>query len=164
MKIESGIEKIINTSHGLAMRKQQMSKGDSPSFAANLSEHSRTQEGESKENVGSGSHEKLDFTNMTAAKLHKVVGQLIRRGQMDLDDTTSLVGMMFPSSPLAKVKYDGLPAEYIDTPVNFFEKIKEKIDGALSRNKQDTAASLKRAADALSNFQGYENLKIDKKI
>jgi hypothetical protein len=62
------------------------------------------------------------------------------------------------------VNYDGLPAEYSDVAVNFFEIINEKIEGALSRNEKDTAAGLKRASDILSKFQGYTSRKIDEMV
>lgn len=99
--------------------------------------------------------EKLDFTNMTPRTLHETVGWLTRTGQMDLDESSALVGMMNPSSPLSKVNYDGLPIDAGDTPVNFFEKIQNSIRGARARSEQSSVEGLQRAERALSRLQGY---------
>lgn len=105
--------------------------------------------------------EKLDFTHMTPSKLHETVGWLTRTGQMDLDESSALVGMMNPSSPLLKVNYDGLPLDYSETPVDFIEKVKNSIDAARLRNEQSSVEGLQRAALALSRFQGSAPPRVD---
>jgi hypothetical protein len=99
MQIENRTGAIINTSPSAALRKLRMNAEEFPSFAENLAKYSDIRGDGKEEKIGSS--EKLDFTKMTAHKLHESIGHLIRSGQVDLDESTSLVGMMSPSSPLA---------------------------------------------------------------
>lgn len=97
--------------------------------------------------------DKFDFTNMTPTALHDTVGSLIRSGKLDLDETTGLVGMMNPSSPLNKVSYDGLPAAVAHAPINVLDQLQDGIAAALARNETDTARSLQLARQALARYQ-----------
>lgn len=97
--------------------------------------------------------DKFDFTNMTPTALHDTVGSLIRSGKLDLDETTGLVGMMNPTSPLNKVNYDGLPASSSNAPINVLDRLQDGIAAALARNETDTARSLQLARQALARYQ-----------
>jgi hypothetical protein len=99
------------------------------------------------------SGDKFDFTSMTPTALHETVGSLIRSGKLDLDETTGLVGMMNPSSPLNRVNYDGLPAAASNAPVNVLDQLQDGIAAALARNEIDTARSLQLASQALARYQ-----------
>ena len=122
------------------------------SFAATLAE--KTQAASSNgASTPAAQFEKFDFTNMTPKALHETVNSLIRSGQMDLDESSSLLGFMAPSA-LSKVSYDGNAPASSNQSMNVFSKIQEGIEGALSRNEQKNVESLQRAADALLRFQG----------
>lgn len=121
------------------------------SFAAIMAEKLQAVGGNSTSGPAA-SVEKYDFTNMTPKALQETVNSLISKGQLDLDDTTSLLGMM-PGTALSKVNYDGTAPTGADTPMNVFSKIQSALEGALSRNETDSAAGLRRAAQALAKFQ-----------
>ena len=126
----------------------------SASFAAALA--GKTQEATGNTSSAPATQvEKYDFSNMTPQALHETVSALIQSGQMNLDETSSLLGMMpSPLSNFGLPNYDGkAPAASYQT-VNFFAKIQEGIEGALSRNEKQSAESLQRAANALLRFQG----------
>ena len=95
---------------------------------------------------------RYDFADMTPKDLLETMNGLIRDGQMDLDETTALVGMI--PSPLSRVDYDGTMPAAFDQPCDFFEKIEQGIAAATSRNDRQSVESLRRAADALARFQG----------
>lgn len=100
--------------------------------------------------------EQYDFTKITAKQLHEKVGGLIRNGQMDLDESSSLLGFM-GSSPLDKVNYDGSAPNTGTDPFNAFTRIQDAIAAVLSRNETKSAEGLQKAYDALTRFQGQES-------
>lgn len=102
---------------------------------------------------GADRGDQYDFTNVTAKQLHEKVGSLIQSGQMDLDDSSSLLGFM-GGSPLDKVNYDGTAPSAGTEPFNAFTRIQEAIAGVLSRNEKESAESLQNAYDALARLQG----------
>lgn len=102
-----------------------------------------------------GESDKFDFTHITANELHKTVGGLIRSGQMDLGESSSLLGFM-GASPLDKVSYDGSAPAQGDEPFNAFQRIQDAIEGVLSRNEVQSAEGLQTAYDALARFQRHE--------
>ncbi|MFF7108882.1 hypothetical protein [Pseudomonas sichuanensis] len=161
MKIESG---SAHSAIGLRDHKNTVEatkESGSNSFSNILAEQSQGSFESKGVSATLKEDEKLDFTNMTPSKLHETVGWLTQTGQMDLDESSALVGMMSSSSPLSRVNYDGLPFDYSDTPVDFFEKIQSSINGARSRNEQSSVEGLERAAIALSRFQGFTPPSVD---
>lgn len=155
MKVDSGFAHSVIGLRGQRSTVEATKESTSDSFSKILAEQSQRSSESKGESANLKEDDKLDFTNMTPSKLHETVGWLTRTGQMDLDESSALVGMMSSSSPLSKVNYDGLPFDYSDSPVNFFEKIQNSISGARSRNEQSSVEGLQRAATALSRFQGY---------
>ncbi|MBK1641617.1 hypothetical protein CKO12_06935 [Chromatium okenii] len=120
----------------------------SASFATTLNE--KLLEATSTRDVSSAPIEKYDFSNMTPIKFRETINVLISRGQMDLDETTPLIGMM--PFPLSKVNCDGtLPAGF-DQPVDFLAKIQYAIKETLSRNDRQGAEGLRIAGNALLRF------------
>lgn len=150
MKIDSGAAHLQATQALQKRLSGEPANGES-SFAAIMAEQVRPAV-DSKTSAPVAPTEKYDFTNMTPRVLKETVNGLIRSGKMDLDDTSSLLGMM-PATPLSKVNYDGTAPAGADTPVNFFTKLQSAIEATLSRNETVSAASLQRAANALARFQ-----------
>lgn len=149
MKIETGENGLF--AHRASIANPTAQAGNQASFAAVLAE--KTQE-VSANNASSSATQvkKYDFTNMTPQALTEAVNSLIQSGQMDLDESSSLLGFMAPTA-LSKVVYDGTAPASSHQPMNVFSKIQEGIDGALSRNEKSSAEGLQRAADALLRFQ-----------
>lgn len=101
---------------------------------------------------------RYDFSNMTPAQMREAVNRLIRSGDLSLDETGSLLGIMAP--PSARWKVDGTPlsaaeGERIDnTPVNAFARLRDGIAGARWRNDSAGEAALSKTLAALQRVQG----------
>lgn len=94
---------------------------------------------------------KTDFTGMTRQQLFDWMNDQIRSGAMSLDDSTSFVGMV--------LKIDAATGQPVDmasdsTLVNFVDRARQGIAGALSRGDQDGAARLQAALAAMQRYQG----------
>jgi hypothetical protein len=100
--------------------------------------------------VSAAKTETYDFSNITPKALRETVNGLIRSGQLNLDETSSLLGMMAPT----QIGTDGSFTTTSDSPVDVFAKIQAGIEGALSRNDIQIEEYLQRAADALLRYQG----------
>lgn len=155
MKVESGATTLFNSQRTQANAGK--SADQSSAFAAIMAEKLQAVAGNAASDKTSESDEskKYDFTHISRNELFETVNGLIRSGDLTLDDTGSLLGMM-GTSPLLKVDYDGLPIEGGDTPMNVFTRIQEGIEGALSRNETGSVEGLQRAAAALARFQKNE--------
>ncbi|MEQ9945600.1 hypothetical protein [Pectobacterium aroidearum] len=149
MKIETGENGLF--AHRASIANSTAQAGNQASFAAVLAE--KTQETSANNAATSAAQiQKYDFTNMTPQALTEAVNSLIQSGQMDLDESSPLLGLMAPTA-LSKVVYDGTAPASSLQPMNVFSKIQEGIDGALSRNERASAEGLQRAADVLLRFQ-----------
>ncbi|QHP54806.1 hypothetical protein EH203_13705 [Pectobacterium carotovorum subsp. carotovorum] len=151
MKIETGENGLF--AHRASIANSTARTGNQASFAAVLA--GKTQEvsaNNASTSTSATQIKKYDFTNMTPQALTEAVNSLIQSGQMDLDESSSLLGFMAPTA-LSKVVYDGTAPASSRQPMNVFSKIQEGIDGALSRNERSSAENLQRAADALLRFQ-----------
>lgn len=103
-------------------------------------------------NSSSSSGRNNDFTDITPDDLLETVNGLIRDGQMDLDETSSLVGLM-GNSALSNVDGATSSSTSSQMPFDVFATIQERIAGARSRNEAETVANLQEATDALLRFQ-----------
>ncbi len=141
-----------NVIHALINRAQSTKSSvradESASFATALAENTQ----EANRNTTVKPLEKYDFSNMTPIEFRDTINELISAGQLTLDNTSPLLGMM--PSPLSKVHFDGAMPASAYQAVNFFAKIQEGIDGALSRNEKKSAEGLHQAANALRRIQG----------
>lgn len=92
-----------------------------------------------------------DFTNMTRQQLFDWMNGQIRSGAMSLDESSSFLGMT--------VKIDARTLQPVDmatdtAPVNFMDRARQGIAGALSRGDRDEAARLSAALDTVQRYQG----------
>lgn len=141
MKIDTCLHKSL----------MNLANANTESVAGNLRSFSEALKGKVEE--GAGHRDPYDFTNVTAKQLHEKVGSLIQSGQMDLGDSSSLLGFM-GGSPLDMVNYDGTSPGLGAAPFNAFTRIQEAIAGVLSRNEKESAESLQKAYNALAQLQG----------
>ena len=90
-----------------------------------------------------------DFTSMTRQDLFDWMNGQIRSGNMSLDESTAFLGMTMKVSVAT-----GQPVDMATdtTRINFMEKARAGIEGALSRNDPDLA---KRLQLALTNMQKH---------
>ncbi len=94
---------------------------------------------------------KTDFKGMTRQQLADWMNDQIVSGEMSLDESTSFLGMT--------LKIDAQTMQPVDmasdsTLVNFMDKAKQGIAGALSRGDQDGAARLQAALATMQRYQG----------
>ena len=90
-----------------------------------------------------------DFTSMTRKDLFDWMNGQIRSGNMSLDESSAFLGMTMKVSVAT-----GQPVDMATdtTRINFMEKARAGIEGALSRNDPDLA---KRLQLALTNMQKH---------
>lgn len=102
-------------------------------------------------NAESSSVTKADFNDMTRQQLFDWMNGQIRSGAMSLDESTPFLGMT--------LKIDAQTMQPVDmasdtAPVDFMDKARQGIAGALWRGDQDGAARLRAALDAMQRYQG----------
>lgn len=152
MKVENAAANLFNSQRTQADAGRGANQGTA--FATIMAEKLRetaSQAAPGKPQTA-GEAKQYDFTHISRDELLETVNGLIRSGDLNLDDTSSLLGMM-GSSPMLKVHPDGLPLAGGDVPMNVFARLQEGIEGARSRHDTNSIASLQRAAEALARFQ-----------
>ncbi|GAB7218029.1 hypothetical protein [Dickeya oryzae] len=100
--------------------------------------------------------EAYDFTHITPTALHESVNRLIRSGQLDLDQTTPLVGMMASTELSTAGGLGGASLGYLNSeqPMNVFNRLQQNMAAALSLNDRQSADNLQSTIDALRRLQG----------
>ena len=97
------------------------------------------------------SAKQADFTSMTRQDLFDWMNGQIRSGNMSLDESSAFLGMT--------MKVDVATGQPVDmatdsTRINFVEKARAGIDGALSRNDPDLAKRLQLAVASMQKLLG----------
>jgi hypothetical protein len=92
-----------------------------------------------------------DFTSMTRKEMFDWMNDQIRSGKMSLDESSPFLGMTMRISVAT-----GQPIDMTTdtTRINFIEKARMGIDGALSRNDPDLAQRLQAAIEVMRRQQG----------
>jgi hypothetical protein len=87
-----------------------------------------------------------DFTSMTRQEMFDWMNSQIRSGKMSLDESSPFLGMTMKVSVAT-----GQPVDMATdtTRINFIEKARLGIEGALSRNDPDLAKRLQIAIEAM---------------
>ena len=86
--------------------------------------------------------EQTDFTSMTRQEMFNWMNGQIRSGKMSLDESSSFLGMTMKISAATGQPVD-MAADA--TRINFIEKARLGIEGALSRNDPELANRLQMA-------------------
>lgn len=94
---------------------------------------------------------KTDFTSMTRQEMFDWMNEQIRSGKMSIDESSAFLGMTLKISAVT-----GQPVDMAtdSTRINFVEKARTGIEGAMSRNEKDTARRLQMALDIMQRKQG----------
>lgn len=109
-------------------------------------------EGKSSEQSGVSTY---DFTHMTRGEMLETVNQLIKSGQMSLDETSSLVLLMGP-----KMTASGNFVDASNEPVDFIASLKNSLTYNQSIGNNSAIFYDTKALDALERLQGKSS-KID---
>ena len=95
------------------------------------------------------STKQTDFTSMTRQEMRDWVNTQIRSGEMSLDDSQPFMAMNM------KIPVGGeLAAESDGTRYDFTQKVRDGIQGALSRNDETTLKMLEFAMQIIQRYQG----------
>ncbi|VVE20012.1 hypothetical protein PCA20602_03091 [Pandoraea capi] len=145
MKIDSGI------THTLTGRQQTNTgngRTDIGSFQAVLAEKTQ-QPGDAT--GAQQSTRQIDFHDMTRQQMRDWVNGQIRSGQMSLDDSSPFMAMTM------KVPVDGspeIPADRDPERIDFADRARQGIAGALALNDPENAKRLQQALDIMTRLQG----------
>lgn len=93
-----------------------------------------------------------DFSAVTRQQLHGLVNDLIKHGQMSLDESSPLVGMMGP-----RISADGSGRVSWGEPegsMDVFAKLQAGIEWASSRGEYRNAERYLETVEALKRLQG----------
>jgi hypothetical protein len=94
-----------------------------------------------------------DFTSMTRQELQEWSNEQIRSGKMSLDDGMPFMAMLM-KIPVEGSAGAGLQATNDGERVDFMQKVKAGIEGALSRNDDVTRRMLESAMKIMQQYQG----------
>ncbi|MBU2568858.1 hypothetical protein [Methylotuvimicrobium sp. KM2] len=100
-----------------------------------------------------------DFTSMTRQEMRDWVNGQIRSGEMSLDDSRSFMAMTMkvPAGVGVGSELPAADGERID----FTQRVRAGIEGALSRNDQTTLKMLESARQIMSHSQQGQTIGID---
>ncbi|MFJ2992436.1 hypothetical protein [Pandoraea sp. NPDC087047] len=147
MKIDSG---ITHTLTGRAQTGAGNGRTEIGAFQAVLA--AKTQQ--ASETTGSNAQQttrQVDFNDMTRAQMRDWVNTQIRSAQMSLDDSAPFMAMTM------KIPVDGspeIPAENDPERINFAQRARQGIAGALALNDPMNARRLQSALDIMTRLQG----------
>ena len=118
------------------------------SFAATLT--GKTQETPNAA-TGAAGTKPADFSSMTRQEMFSWMNEQIRSGKMSFDERSPFLGMTMKISVST-----GQPVDMATdtTRIDFTEKARSGIEGALSRNDPDAAKRLQAALDTMLKNQG----------
>ena len=101
--------------------------------------------------TGAAGVSQADFSNMTRQEMFDWMNDQIRSGKMSFDESSPFLGMTMKISVAT-----GQPVDMATdtTRINFTEKARLGIAGAVSRNDPDAAKRLQAALDTMLKNQG----------
>jgi hypothetical protein len=145
MKIDSGASYLVVNR---AQNTNVAGRADgAASFAATLA--GKTQESQTA-TAGAAGVSQADFSNMTRQEMFDWMNDQIRSGKMSFDERSPFLGMTMKISVAT-----GQPVDMATdtTRINFPEKARLGIEGALSRNDPGAAKRLQAAIDIMLKNQ-----------
>lgn len=99
------------------------------------------------------STKQADFTDMTRQDMRDWVNTQIRSGEMSLDDSRPFMAMTM-KIPVGGGQGGELPAESDGTRYDFTQKVRDGIQGALSRNDETSLKMLESAMQIIQRHHG----------
>lgn len=139
MRIDAGVSQLHASQRSQAAATDRSDA--TPSFSAALaaSQANRTQQ--------------TDFTQMSRQEMRDWVNSEIRSGAMSLDDSRPFMAMTM-KIPVSGGQGGELSAGNDDTQYDFMQKVRDGIQGALSRNDATTLQMLESAMQIMQKYQG----------
>ncbi|MBP2462362.1 MULTISPECIES: hypothetical protein [unclassified Rhizobium] len=139
-----------STSRLYASQSAQTSAASDDTSASFLAALSTATAGESTSDAEDA--EQTDFTSMTRQEMQDWSNEQIRSGNMSLDEGLPFMAMTM------KIPVDGgtageLHASADGERVDFTEKVRVGIEGAISRNDEDALSMLEKAMETMQQYQ-----------
>lgn len=141
MKIDSSAAYLYSSQRMQPSNGPRLAAAESSSFSSALA--ARTSE--------SANVKQSDFTSMTRQEIFDWMNGQIRSGKMSLDESAPFLGMTMKISVATGQSVDMATDT---TRVNYFEKARLGIEGALSRNDPELAQRLQGAIEIMYRQQG----------
>lgn len=140
------INNVVNQQN-LSQNSQKLNSNlynDSVSFTSIM--QSQTEQAQQTDAIDAKDRDQTDFTNMTRQELFDWMNNQIRNGKMTLDESSPFLGMTMKISVET-----GRPINMATDPtrINFIERARLGVDGALSRNDQQLANRLQTVLDIM---------------
>ncbi len=98
-----------------------------------------------------------DFTSMSRKEMFDWMNNQIRSGKMSVDESSVFLGMTMKISVATGQPVD---MDTDTTRINFFEKVRLGIEGALSNNDPDLVNRLQAAIEVMCRQQAHLNLTV----
>ncbi|NSY18635.1 hypothetical protein [Neorhizobium sp. AL 9.2.2] len=96
--------------------------------------------------------EQTDFTSMTRQEMHEWSNEQIRSGNMSLDEGLPFMAMTM-KIPVGGGTAGELQASDDGERVDFTEKVRAGIEGAMSRHDEVTRGMLEKAMETMQQYQ-----------
>jgi hypothetical protein len=96
--------------------------------------------------------EQTDFTSMTRQEMQDWCNEQIRSGNMSLDDGLPFMAMTM-KIPVGGGTAGELQASDDGERLDFTEKVRAGLEGAMSRNDEDTLTMLEEAMETMQQYQ-----------
>lgn len=148
MKIDGGANYLF--AHRAQTTNSAARADGAASFAATLAEKTQGATGTTAA-AGAADVKQADFTNMTRQEMRDWMNNEIRSGRMTFDESSPFMLMTM------KMPVGGgfeIPAAGDHERINFTERARLGVEGALSRNDPDAAKRLQSAIDIMLKNQG----------
>ncbi|SEI10475.1 hypothetical protein SAMN05660691_03704 [Rheinheimera pacifica] len=94
-----------------------------------------------------------DFSSMTGQQLLAWANDKIKSGEMSLDDSRAFMAMTI-KIPVNGASAGALQAIHSNERVDFMQKVRDGINGALERNDKETLKMLDTALSVMQKYQG----------
>ncbi|OGO81982.1 MAG: hypothetical protein A2203_01085 [Chromatiales bacterium RIFOXYA1_FULL_46_5] len=142
MKIDAGINYLYNS---------QQTQSSVDSYSKKSLSGPRYSAGEQA--AAKTDTKQADFNQMTRQEMRGWVNDQIRSGEMSLDDSRAFMAMTMNIPVNAGATGELLAADNGEA-VNFMQKVRDGIEGALSRHDKETLSMLQTAMSAMQQHQG----------
>lgn len=103
-----------------------------------------------------------DFSNMTGQQLLAWANEKIQSGDISLDDSRAFMAMTI-KIPVNGGSAAAFQAVHSNERVDFMQKVRDGINGALERNDKETLKMLGAALTIMQQYQG-QTISVDSRV
>ena len=103
-----------------------------------------------------------DFSDMTGQQLLAWANDKIKSGEISLDDSRAFMAMTI-KIPVNGASAGALQAVHSNERVDFMQKVRDGINGALERNDKETLKMLDTALSVMQQYQG-QTIGVDTRV